>query len=264
MPDPAIRRNFIRMPMFELTDSSDYDFNRQMQLIADRYAAEERLLSAIAAGDEDGTIAAYMAYGELMRDPQQENAHTSSDPLRDFKNSVLITNTLFRKAIEGNYVHPIYIHESSSFFGTAIEQAKTINELYVLIEDMVHVYCQLVKQCSLAAYTPVVRKALLYIDMNLASPISTKEIAQDQFLSPNYLSTRFKQEVGISISDYLLERRVKLACQLLSTTSFTIQEVAAKTGMGDASYFSKQFKRVMGLSPLRYKKDSRPEKDRKK
>ena len=250
------RQRFIRMPMFELTDSSDYDFNRQMQLIADRYAAEEKLLAAIAAGDEDAAVAAYIAYGELMKNPQQENANTSSDPVRDFKNSILITNTLFRKAIEGNYVHPIYIHETSSFFGTVIENAKTLDELYVLIADMVHVYCQLVKQCSLAAYTPVVRKALLYIDMNLASPISTKEIAQDQFLSPNYLSTRFKQEVGVSISDYLLERRVKLACQLLSTTSFTIQEVAAKTGMGDASYFSKQFKRIMDISPLRYRKES--------
>lgn len=262
MPDPTFRRNFIRMSMFELTDSSDYDFNRQMQLIADRYAAEERLLSAIAAGDEDGAITAYMAYGELMRGSQQKLVPTSDDPLRDFKNSVLITNTLFRKAIEGNYVHPIYIHESSSFFGAEIEKAKSVDELIVILKDMVHVYCQLVKQCSLAAYTPVVRKALLYIDMNLASPISTKEIAQDQFLSPNYLSTRFKQEVGISISDYLLERRVKLACQLLSTTSFTIQDVAAKTGMGDASYFSKQFKRVVGLSPMRYKKDSRPDKSK--
>lgn len=256
MPAQKNLRGFIRLPMFELTDSSEYDFNRQMQLIADRYAAEERLLSAIAAGDEDGAIAAYIAYGELMQDPQQENAHTSSDPLRDFKNSVLITNTLFRKAIEGNHVHPIYIHESSSFFGMEIEKAGSVDELIVILKDMVHVYCQLVKQCSLAAYTPVVQKALLYMDMNLASPISTKEIAKAQFLSPNYLSTRFRREVGISISDYLLERRVKLACQLLSTTSFTIQEIAAKTGMGDASYFSKQFKRIMDIPPLRYRKNS--------
>ena len=259
VPGSEIHPKFIRMPMFELTDSSEYDFNRQMQLIADRYQAEETLLAAIAAGDEDGAIAAYYAYGELMQRPQQEPAPTSDDPLRDFKNSILITNTLFRKAIEGDIVHPIYIHESSSFFGTMIEKAKTTDELIVILRDMVHVYCQLVKECSLAAYTPVVRKALLYIDMNLVSPISTREIAQDQFLSPNYLSTRFKQEVGVSVSDYLLNRRVRLACQLLSTTHLSIQEIAAKTGMGDASYFSKQFKRVMGISPMRYKKNSRPE-----
>ena len=122
--------------------------------------------------------------------------------------------------------------------------------------DMVYVYCHLVKECSLAAYTPPVRKALLYIDMNLASPISTRDIAQEQFLTPNYLSSRFKQEVGVSISDYLLTRRVRLACQLLSTTQLSVQEIAAKTGMGDASYFSKQFKRITGVAPLRYRKQN--------
>lgn len=251
------QKKFIRMPMFELTDSAEFDFNRQMQLIAARYAAEERLLSAVAGGDEEAVFSAYRAYGELMQQPEQENADTSEDPLRDFKNSVLITNTLFRKAIEGSSVHPIYIHESSSYFGRAIEAAESMEDLYVLIMDMVYVYCHLVKECSLAAYTPAVRKALLYIDMNLASPISTRDIAQDQFLTPNYLSSRFKQEVGVSISDYLLNRRVRLACQLLSTTQLSVQEIAAKTGMGDASYFSKQFKRLMDLPPLKYRKLSR-------
>lgn len=257
MGNESSRHRFIRLPMFELTDSSDFDFNRQMQLIADRYAAEDRLLAAVASGDEEAVFAAYRAYGELMQDPQQENAHTSDDPLRDFKNSVLITNTLFRKAIESSAVHPIYLHEASSFFGSAIEAAQSMEELQILIQDMVMVYCELVKECSLAAYSGTVQRALLYIDMNLASPISTRDIAQEQFLTPNYLSSCFKQEVGVSISDYLLERRVRLACQLLSTTQLSIQEIAAKTGMGDASYFSKQFKRLMGQSPLKYRKLAR-------
>ena len=127
-----------------------------------------------------------------------------------------------------------------------------------MIPDMVLVYCQLVRDCSLAAYSEAIQKALLYIDMHLASPISTRDIAREQFLTPNYLSSRFRQEVGVSISDYLLNRRVRLACRLLSTTALSIQEIAVKTGMGDASYFSKQFKRIMGLPPLRYRKKQSP------
>ncbi len=259
--NPVIKNNhpvhhIIQLPVFDLTGASDFDFTRQMQLIADRYAAENNLLDAIASGDEERTFAAYMAYGELMQDPQQENAQTSADPLRDFKNSVLITNTLFRKAIEAGSVHPIYLHAASSYFGTAIEAAPTLEALYQLIKDMVHVYCELVRECSMAAYSPAVRKALLYIDMNLASPISTRDIAKAQFLSANYLSTRFTQEVGVSISDYLLDRRVRLACQLLSTTHMSIQDIACRTGIGDASYFSRQFKRITGKSPLQYRKEA--------
>ena len=92
------------------------------------------------------------------------------------------------------------------------------------------------------------------IDMNLASPISTKDIAQNQYLTPNYLSARFKEEVGVCISDYLLKRRVDLACRLLTSSQLSVLEVAGKCGMGDASYFSRMFKRVMGVGPLRYRK----------
>lgn len=242
------------MPVFGLTNSAGFDFNRRMQLIAARYDAENRLLAALRNGDEEGTIVAFKAYGEMMNDADQEAFPTSADPVRDFKNSVLTINTLFRKAIEDSNVHPIYIHESSSYFGAAIESAETREELVSLILEMVKVYCRLVREYTLTPYSPIVRTALLYIDLNLASPISTKDIAKDQFLSPNYLSARFRQELGVSISDYLLNRRVRLAAQLLSTTQLSVQEIAAKTGIGDASYFSKQFKRVMGVSPHEYRK----------
>ena len=163
-------------------------------------------------------------------------------------------NTLFRKAIEGNYVHPIYIHIASSRLGTKIEQAQTELELNTLVGEMVKTYCGLVKGYSLASYSAPVRKAILYIDLNLCANISTKDVAQDQFISPNYLSTRFKQEVGDSISDYILKRRISMARSLLESTTLSIQEVAFKVGIPDASYFSKQFKKVTGVAPLRYQK----------
>lgn len=231
------------------------DLAKEMQSIAQRYKSEEELLRAIAAGDEEKAITAYMTYGQLMQEPEQKAVPTSADTLRDFKNSVLITNTLFRKAIESNYVHPIYIHASSSWFGSAIEKAQSSEELIDIIRQMVHVYCALVREFSTAAYSAAIRKALLYIDLNLGSPISTRDIARELFLTPNYLSTCFRQEVGVSISDYLLKRRIGLACQLLRSTQLSIQEVATRTGMEDASYFSKQFKRIMGIAPLKYRKE---------
>lgn len=95
----------------------------------------------------------------------------------------------------------------------------------------------------------------MYIDLNLANPISTKEIAADQFLSPNYLSTRFHEETGKTISDFILEKRVKMACKLLRESKRSVQEVAMSVGISDASYFSKQFKKIMGVSPLQYQKN---------
>lgn len=232
-----------------------YDMNREMQLIDARYRAENKLLEAIASGDEARAFQAIIDYGSLMQSPTQKAVPTSSDGIRDFKNSVHTMNTLFRKAIEGNHVHPIYIHESSSDFGIRIEQAETMEALAMLVVEMLRRYCYLARKYSVAVYSEPIRKAMLYIDLNLANPISTKEIAADQFLSPNYLSTRFHEETGKTISDFILEKRVKMACKLLRESNRSVQEVAMSVGIGDASYFSKQFKKIMGVSPLQYQKN---------
>jgi len=233
-----------------------YDMNREMQLIDARYRAENTLLEAIASGDEARAFQAIIDYGSLMQSPTQKAVPTSSDGFRDFKNSVHTMNTLFRKAIEGNHVHPIYIHESSSDFGIRIEQANTMEALAMLVVEMLRRYCYLARKYSVAVYSEPIRKAMLYIDLNLANPISTKEIAADQFLSPNYLSTRFHEETGKTISDFILEKRVKMACKLLRESKRSVQEVAMSVGISDASYFSKQFKKIMGVSPLQYQKNT--------
>ena len=244
----------IQIPFFQVKNISDYDFNHQMHTIASRYKVEEELLSAITSGDEKKAILTLEKYRDLMQTPEQLYRPTSSDFIRDFKNSLLVMNTLFRKAVEKSLVHPIYIHESSSFFGEAIEACQSEQDFISVIRKMIHVYCQLVHQYSLAHYSSAVRHTILYIDMNLASPLSTATLAEREYLSPNYLSTKFHQEVGVSISEYILNQRIRLACELLTSTDYSIQDIANTIGIGDASYFSKQFKQKMGTSPIKYKK----------
>lgn len=235
----------------------NYDMNQEMQMIDQRYRAENNLLDRIAQGDEAGAFEALISYGHLMQSPLQEIVPTTEDGVRDFQNSVHTMNTLFRKAIERNMVHPIYIHESSSDFESRIESAQTMMELNWLIAAMIRRYCYLAKNYSVAVYSEPIPKAMLYIDLNLASPISTRDIAADQFLSPNYLSARFHQETGKTISDFILEKRIKMSCKLLKTARMSIQNVAAAVGIEDTSYFTKQFKRIKGVSPTQFRKQEK-------
>ena len=84
-----------------------YNMNREMQIIDARYRAEHALLSAIASGNETSAFQALWDYSLLMQSPTQLPVPTSSNGLREFKNSVHTMNTLCRKAIEGNHLHPI-------------------------------------------------------------------------------------------------------------------------------------------------------------
>jgi AraC-like DNA-binding protein len=235
-------------------EEESFDFNREMHLIDQRYQAENALLSAISIGNLDAVANALYAYNALMQSPLQKSFPTSTDSNRDFKNSVHTMNTLFRKAIENNQVHPIYIHEYSSRFGYQIEKAETVDELVTLISEMVKKYCYLAKNYSLAMYSVTVKNAILYLNINLCAPLSTKDIAAHLNISPNYLSTQFKTETGLTITDYIRTRRIEMAVKLLNTTELSVQDIASQVGIDDASYFSKQFKQQIGMSPLEYQK----------
>ena len=239
------------MPVF---DAANFNFNREMNLIDQRYQAENNLLNAIAKGDVDEAITAFEAYGELMKSPLQKVYPSSCDSFRDFKNSVHTMNTLFRKAIEDNHVHPIYIHEYSSRFAYKIEKAETMDALLPIILEMVKKYCYLTKNYSLAKYSATIKNAILYIQINLCGPLSTIDISKNQNISPNYLSNQFKAEVGYTITDYIRKHRIDRALKLLSTTELSVQDISSQVGIEDASYFSKQFKKEIGMSPLQYQK----------
>lgn len=99
-----------------------------------------------------------------------------------------------------------------------------------------------------------VKKAILYIQINLCGPLSTIDIAKKQNISPNYLSNQFKSKVDCTITDYIRRHRMDRALKLLSTTELNIQDIANQIGIEDTSYFSKQFKKEIGMSPLQYQK----------
>ncbi|CAN7744249.1 response regulator transcription factor [Paenibacillus sp. LjRoot56] len=93
-----------------------------------------------------------------------------------------------------------------------------------------------------------------YIAEHLSeSELSREEIANHAFLNPDYLSRVFKKETGISIMDYLLQERIKLAKELLAKTGMSIGQIALEVGFTYFAYFSKVFRKQTGLNPNEYR-----------
>lgn len=95
-----------------------------------------------------------------------------------------------------------------------------------------------------------------WVDDNLDQPISVSLLAERANLSPGTLAKKFKQAHRITLSQYLLHRRIDRAKSLLATTTLTIYEVGASVGIPDPHYFNKQFRKVTGISPSRYRDDN--------
>lgn len=82
-------------------------------------------------------------------------------------------------------------------------------------------------------------------------------ISDKVFLHPNYLSRLFKNETGMSITDYLLHVRIEKAKELLlNNIDLKVYDVAYMVGYSDSVFFNKMFKRIVGLTPKEYRNQS--------
>lgn len=99
-----------------------------------------------------------------------------------------------------------------------------------------------------------IKTALRIIDYNYSSSISVEQIAKRLSLNTSYFSRIFTEQVGISPKQYLLNKRMDRAKELLNVTDASIFEIANSVGYEDQLYFSRIFKKHVGLSPNEYKK----------
>ena len=85
--------------------------------------------------------------------------------------------------------------------------------------------------------------------------LSIAEVAEHVFLNQVYFGRLFKQVMNTSFKKYLLKTRLEYARQLLEESDDSINDICAKVGMANPSYFSKLFKQEMGMLPSEYKKN---------
>lgn len=99
----------------------------------------------------------------------------------------------------------------------------------------------------------LVRQAMAYIHRHYGEPICRADLARHVALSEDYLTACFRKELGVTPITYLNRYRVKQARQLLTGTSKSITEIALEVGFSDSGYFSRVFRREVGLSPEGYR-----------
>lgn len=91
-----------------------------------------------------------------------------------------------------------------------------------------------------------------YIEDHLPEDLSLDMVAAQVFISPKYMSKLFKEELGVTYTDYVTSRRMERAKELIENNNMTIERIASSVGYGTTAYFIKRFKEMYGCTPGHY------------
>lgn len=219
-------------------------------IIEERYEQQNKLMIAISRGDK----AEVNRLLHSMADILVFSDRIPGSPIRASKNIGFVLNTLYRIAAERSGVHPVYLHNISERYAILIERASNIPNLQKLVVLMSNDYCDLVNTYSTGKFSPIVKKAMNFILLNLGHPLTLNHIANEIHANPSHLSRKFKEDTGLNVTEYINQKRIEEAKLYLQRGNSSITDVAFMVGFNDLNYFSKVFKKLTSETPSAYVK----------
>ena len=131
--------------------------------------------------------------------------------------------------------------------------AKSLDELFnVLSNGVISIFNDYFSS-NVDRKTKMIQTVKQYIDENYQNPLKLQDVADFMHFNSSYFSIIFKQQVGSTFSDYLLNVRINAAKKLLRSTDLNILDIAKHIGYSDSKNFSKLFNRVVGVKPSEYR-----------
>ncbi|MBO5219813.1 MAG: helix-turn-helix domain-containing protein [Clostridia bacterium] len=104
-------------------------------------------------------------------------------------------------------------------------------------------------------YCGYIYSVLRFVEENYTRDISAGDIAAAAGLSADYLTRQFKSVMSMTPAEYVRKFRIAKSMDLLKTTDMSIADIAAATGFGDLSLYSRVFKQNIGVSPAAFRKE---------
>ena len=158
-------------------------------------------------------------------------------------------------------IEDAYRIESKAEYFQDIECLPDINALERQMSERALTLAQEVKMRA-GGYHDVTREALQFIHRHYHEGITQKEIAEALGVVPQYLSSRFNEEVGVSVPEYLNRRRIDKAKELLAETDYKMEKIAQMVGLAGASQFYRLFRRFEGCTAGEFRERIRKKREK--
>ncbi len=213
------------------------------------WMAEQGLLQMVRTGDLNYKQALSASMGISAGVPVR-----SDDILRQSKTSIIVFVSLVcRAAIEGGLSPEEAYALGDNYIQTA-ESAGSLDDLNPLSMMMYDDFIRRVHKCRQnPKLSTKVQKCVDYIEMHLEEKIRAADLAALVGYTEYYLTHKFKEETGLSVTDYAKHAKIERAKVLLKSTDMSVQDIAASLSFGTRNYFSRIFQEVTGQTPMAYR-----------
>lgn len=226
---------------------------REYNIVHAPYQNEMNFYDVIASGDVENTR-------ELCKEAFHEKdglGTLSENQLRNFKYHFVISAAMVARTCIQYGMAYTQAYDMSDYYIQEADKQQQILALTLLHDEMCIEYASKMHQIRKQVVTSKpISKCIDYIYDHLHTRIRMDDLARITDLSEAYISRLFKAETGYTVSGYILSKKLETAARMLRYSDYSIAQISAIFDFPSQSYFSKVFKEVYGVPPIKYRAGS--------
>lgn len=212
------------------------------------YTQEQQMLRMVRKGDTPA-LREWIASAPAIR-----GGTLASDQLRQVKNMFVVTATLVsRAAIQGG----LSTEDAFSLSDAYIQKCELLSALDRITNLQYHMVLEFAQRVERIRFggqpTQLTIAVANYIQHHLSEPIRAEEMAKELYMSRPYLSAKFKEETGETLTDFILKEKTEEAKRLLRYSDKTATAIGSYLGFSSLGHFSRVFRKYTGRSPAEYR-----------
>ena len=218
------------------------------------YARKKAYFDAITKGDTDAVAALSQKNYEYPTALFNRCGSYSEAMNKMYYEAVGAANEMCLVAIQSGLLDMV-AYDIRDEFIKEFDNAVSLPDLYDLVHGMAHNYAMKMKYVLREKRrSPRLAHMMTYIEEHLTEKIELADIAEHVGISRTYASAVFKEELGITISEFILKERLLEAKRMLRDTDLTVASIADRLAFCSQSYFTKNFTEAEGMTPVEYRR----------
>jgi len=209
---------------------------------------EQELYRAISSGDQE---TAQMRLNQLLSHVYYYTADSEEFNVRIMELLIVMIRAAAAGGMEINHAL-----EMSKEYINKLHSMSSNEDITEWLSDNLKLLMDEVFSLEAERHSATMLKAIGYMKRNYSRKLPLEEVADFAGYSPAYFSRIFREDTGMAYSDYLNILRVEKGKSLLHSTKLKMTEISAMLGFSDQSHFTRTFKKITGVTPDLYRKNS--------